>query len=124
MTARKVYFNGACPVCKAGVAKQRRKMQGELPHCTVEWLDINDDRHALADRGVSLDDVRLKLYVEDEEGKLQVGAAAFATLWRDTPSQRWLGRLVSRPGFSTLARGLYDLFAVVLYRWNRYKGRW
>jgi predicted DCC family thiol-disulfide oxidoreductase YuxK len=99
-------------------------MQASGASCPIEWLDINDDPQALAARGVSIDDVRLKLHVEDEAGNLHVGAAAVAALLRETPRQRWLGRLTSAPILSTMARWAYDAFAAALYRWNRSKGRW
>lgn len=120
MAVKKVYFNSACPVCNAGIKGQRAKMQG----CAIEWRDINQDREALAARGVTIDDVRRKLYVEDERGALHVGADAFAALWRETPGQRWWGRVAALPGIATVARWAYDAFAAVLWRWNRAKGRW
>ena len=120
MAVKKVYFNSACPVCNAGIKGQRARMEG----CAIEWRDINQDRDALAARGVTLDDVRRKLYLEDERGALHVGAAAFAALWRETPGQRWWGRLAALPGIRTVARWAYDAFAAALYRWNRAKGRW
>src|SRR5256885_15802222 len=88
MTVKKVYFNSACPVCNAGIKGQRARMEG----CAIEWRDINRPPDALAARGVTLDDVRRKLYVEDERGDLHVGAAAFAALWRETPGQTRWGR--------------------------------
>ena len=103
---------------------QRKKMENAVDRCQVEWHDINEEPEALADRGVSLDDVRRKLYVEDESGTLAVGAAAFAALWKETPGQRLLGRLTATPVLSTLARWLYDAFAALLYAWNRYNKRW
>jgi predicted DCC family thiol-disulfide oxidoreductase YuxK len=124
MTVRKVYFNSTCPVCNAGVKSQRAKMTGENPSCAIEWIDINDDPDALAERGVTLDDVRLKLYTEDDEQKLHIGAAAFASLWQETPSQRALGRFVSLPVIAPLSRLAYNVFAALLYRWNRWHGRW
>jgi predicted DCC family thiol-disulfide oxidoreductase YuxK len=120
MAVKKVYFNSACPVCNAGIKSQRGKMSA----CAIEWRDINEDRDALAARGVTIDDVRRKLYVEDEAGKLHVGSAAFAALWRETPGQRWWGRVAALPVIATLARWAYDAFAAGLYRWNRAKGRW
>src|SRR5262249_21168968 len=100
MTARKVYFNSTFLVWNRGVVSQRRKMGSGAGCGDIEWLDINDDPDALASRGVGIDDVRRKLYVEDERGDLHVGAAAFAALWRQTPGERWLGRLVSLPVLS------------------------
>jgi predicted DCC family thiol-disulfide oxidoreductase YuxK len=121
---RKVYFNGACPVCNAGVAHQRKKMENADGGCHIEWSDISDNPHALVNRGVSVDDVRRKLYVEDYQGRLAVGAAAFAALWSETPGQKMLGRLLTMPVIAVVGRWLYDGFAAVLYAWNRYKKRW
>jgi len=73
---------------------------------------------------VSLDDVRRKLYVEDDQGRLAIGAAAFAALWSETPGQKLLGRLVTMPVIAVVGRWLYDGFAAVLYGWNRHKKRW
>lgn len=120
MTVKKVYFNSACPVCNAGIKGQREKMAG----CAIEWVDINDDREAVAARGVGIEDVRRKLHVEDERGALHVGADAFTVLWRETPGQRWGARVAALPGIATLARWAYDGFAALLYRWNRARGRW
>jgi predicted DCC family thiol-disulfide oxidoreductase YuxK len=119
LTARKVYFNSACPVCNAGVSHQRKTMAQKAPTCEIEWCDINRAPEALAARGVSIDDVRRKLYVEDEHGRLYVGAAAFAALWCETPGQRWAGRLLRFPVIAALARWGYDGFAAALYAWNR-----
>jgi len=88
------------------------------------WRDINRTPDALATRGVTLDDVRRKLYVEDERGELHVGAAAFAACGARTPGQTWWGRVAALPGIRTVARWAYDAFAAGLYRWNRAKGRW
>src|SRR5262249_55587609 len=65
MAARKVYFNSTCPVCNAGVLSQRKRMGTDAGCRDIEWLDINDDPDALASRGVNIDNVRRKLYVED-----------------------------------------------------------
>jgi predicted DCC family thiol-disulfide oxidoreductase YuxK len=124
MTVRRVYFNSACPVCRAGVAAQRERMNATGTGCEIEWRDITQEPEALIQRGITVDDVRRKLYVEDEQGDLCVGAEAFAALWRETPGWRWLGRLLSVPGMSGLARWAYDRFADRLYAWNRRKGRW
>ena len=124
MTVRKVYFNSACPVCNAGITSQRGRMQGDPSSCAIEWIDINDKPDALVDRGVTIDDVRLKLYVEDERHNLHVGADAFKALWRETRGQRFLARVASLPVISILARWTYDAFAALLYAWNRRHGRW
>jgi predicted DCC family thiol-disulfide oxidoreductase YuxK len=90
----------------------------------VDWRDINLEPDALAACGASLDDVRRKLYTIDDSGRVHIGADAFIALWRATPGQRWLGRLVGAPVVRAIARALYDWFAGRLYAWNQRKGRW
>ena len=124
MKTRRVFFNSACPVCRAGVANQRERMEATGVGREIEWCDVATDPAALGGRSITVDDVRLKLYAEDEQGRLHVGADAFTALWRETPGRRWLGRLLSAPGLSGLARWTYDRFADFLYAWNRRHGRW
>ncbi len=117
-----VYYNSACPVCSAGILWQQR--QATDANCRVEYRDMTKEPDALAPKGVGLDDVRRYLYLIGEDGRLHRGAAAFTEIWRRTPRQRWLGRLLALPVFRAPARWLYDGFARALYDWNRRKGRW
>ena len=118
----KVYYNGACPVCRAGINSQRRRMS----RCDVdvEWIDIHTRPDRLEEIAAEQEFVRERLHVLDSDGNLAIGEQAFAALWQKTPKQRWLARLVSLPGVRTLARWSYNAFAAGLYRWNRAKGRW
>lgn len=115
-----VYYNAKCPVCDSGIRKQRVRM----PAAAIDWRDINCEPDALAARGIDIDAIRRKLHVIDGEGRLHVGADAFAALWRETPGWGWLGRLIALPAIRPLARLGYDGFADLLYRWNRRHGRW
>src|SRR6266849_10815224 len=118
----KVYYNGACPVCNAAICDQRARMQA----CGLraEWFDIHANPQVLKDLGLEQEEARKKLHVVDAAGSVKVGADAFATLWRYTPGQKLLGRLVQLPVFRTPAHASYNLFAAALYRWNKAKGRW
>ena len=118
--ATKVYYNSACPVCRAGIEAQ----QGKMSACEIEWIDVHANPDAVVEVGVDLEAVREKLYVRDADGRVHVGADAFSKLWRDTPGQRWLGRLAVLPGLKRITHMAYDWFARRLYRWNRRKGHW
>lgn len=118
----KVYYNSACPVCKAGIEFQQRKL-GDA--CTeIEWIDVHDRNDAVCDVGADLESVRERLHVVDDDGGLHVGADAFAELWSKTPGQNKLARIARIPGLRMVWNALYNGFAALLYRWNRINRRW
>ncbi|MCZ6453481.1 MAG: DUF393 domain-containing protein [Alphaproteobacteria bacterium] len=119
-----VFYNSACPVCRAGMDEQRGALEKAGVGDSVGFTDMTAAPDALADEGLTLDDVRRHFYTRDAAGTLHRGADAAALLWRMTPRRRWLGWLISRPVLRTIARLGYDWFADRLYAWNRRKGRW
>jgi predicted DCC family thiol-disulfide oxidoreductase YuxK len=118
----KVYYNSLCPVCRAGIEGQRRRMTAA--GAAAEWCDINQHPQALAEIGAEMEAVRMSLHVREADGTLAVGAEAFLALARATPGQGWLARLGGLPVIRPLFRRAYDAFAARLYRWNRRRGRW
>lgn len=119
----KVYYNGACPICNAGIKNQRKRMEA----CglkNIEWVDINTDPGAVLETGASLNQIQERLYVKDTNGQLNIGLDAFAYLWSQTNSQRWFAKLVQFPAIKQISRLTYNLFAHLLYRWNCNKKRW
>ena len=118
----KVYYNSRCPVCRAGIESQRRRMAAA--GAPAEWCDINEHPEALAEIGAGMEAVREKLYLRGPDGRLAIGADAFIALARATPGQGWLARLAALPLVKPLLHKLYDGFAARLYRWNRRRGRW
>ena len=122
MARTRVYYNGACPVCDAGIALQRRKLHGCAAE--VDWIDVHSDKGAVSEVGAELEFVRERLHVLDESGAVRVGSEAFAALWALTPNQGWFARLSRLPIVRTLFRWSYNGFAAALYRWNLRRGRW
>jgi len=121
--ASKVYYNSACPVCNAGIKDQRRRMEA----CgieDIEWVDVHTNPEAVSEVGASLEHVRERLHVKDSDGQLNVGADAFTRLWSQTRGQRRLAKLLRLPGLKQLTHLAYNVFARLLYCWNRTKGRW
>jgi len=122
MARTRVYYNSACPVCRAGIRQQRQKLEG--CDVDVEWIDVHADNQAVSQIGGDLEFVRERLHVRDESGTVHVGASAFSALWSLTPGQKRLGRLSGLPIIRDVFRWLYNAFAAALYRWNRWRGRW
>jgi predicted DCC family thiol-disulfide oxidoreductase YuxK len=115
-----VYYNSACAVCDAGIAKQKELTTS----CDITWVDVHTTPAAAKELGIDIELIREKLHVRDETGKMNVGASAMAALWRQTPSQLWLAKIVNFPALHWLAEKLYNLFASALYRWNRVLKHW
>ena len=119
----KVYYNGACPVCNAGIKDQRQRMEA----CgikDIEWVDVDANPDVVSEVGASLEQVRERLYVKDADGELNIGADAFTRLWSQTPSQRWLAISLRLPVLKQLTHLAYNIFARLLYQWNRAKRHW
>lgn len=121
MTTR-VYYNSACPVCDAGIRRQRDKL--DACGASMEWIDVHKDNRAAEEVGADLEFVRKRLHVVDDEGDLHVGADAIAELMSATTRQRGAARLVRLPVVRQFTRAVYNAFAAELYRWNRCKGHW
>ncbi len=119
-----VWYNTRCPVCDAGINRQRNRLLAAVQAGSISFRDINEEPDALAAHGASLDDVRRRLHATDETGKLIVGADVAIAVWRVTPGEGWLARLFGNPVALPLTRFVYDRFADVLFAWNRRKGRW
>jgi predicted DCC family thiol-disulfide oxidoreductase YuxK len=119
-----VWYNTHCPVCRAGIDRQRNKLLAAVAAGTIAFRDINLEPAALAGHGASLEDVRRRLHATDEAGRLIVGADVAIAVWRLTPGERWLAALLGNRVLRPLTRFAYDRFADRLYAWNRRKGHW
>jgi len=119
-----VWYNTCCPICNAGINRQRRRLIEVVKAGTIAFRDINLTPDALLSYGSSLNDVRRRLYATDEAGRLLVGADVAIAIWRLTPGERWLGSLLGNPVVRPITCFVYDRFADGLYAWNRRKGRW
>jgi len=119
-----VWYNIRCPVCAAGINRQKRRLIEAVEAGRVEFRDINFESGALSAFGASLEDIRRRLHAIDAEGRLLVGADVAIAVWRLTPGEGWLAILFGNPIALPLTRFAYDRFADLLYGWNRRKGRW
>ena len=119
-----VWYNTRCPVCDAGIIRQKRRLIDAVKAGRIEFRDINFEPDALAAYGASLEDIRRRLHATDADGRLLVGADVAVSVWRATPGEGWLASLFGNAVMLPLTRLAYDRFADLLYAWNRRKGRW
>jgi predicted DCC family thiol-disulfide oxidoreductase YuxK len=119
-----VWYNTRCPVCDAGIRRQKRRLIEAVKAGRVEFRDINLEPEALAAYGASLEDIRRRLHATDPAGRLLTGADVAIAVWRATPGEGWLAALFGNALTRPLTRFAYDRFADRLYAWNRRNGRW
>jgi predicted DCC family thiol-disulfide oxidoreductase YuxK len=116
----KVYYNSACPVCKAGIDYQMEKEN----LCDIQWKDVHQNNEFVSELNADLDFVRERLHVVDENGDVQIGFDAFLAIWRYSPTESWKSTLFGLPLIKPLCRVTYNLFAAALYKWNKLKNHW
>lgn len=119
-----VWYNTRCPVCDAGIGRQRYKLLNAVKTGAIEFRDVNLEPETLAKYGATLEDVRRRLHATNESGQLLVGADVVIAVWRLTPGERWLAAVAGNPIVRPATRFVYDRFADLLYAWNRRRGRW
>jgi predicted DCC family thiol-disulfide oxidoreductase YuxK len=119
-----VWYNTRCPVCNAGINRQKRRVIETVCSGAIEFRDINAEPFALSRFGADINDVRRRLHGVDPDGQLYVGADCAIEIWLRTPGDAWLGRVLGLPILRRITRFGYDRFADLLYAWNRSKGRW
>jgi len=113
-----VYYNSACPVCDAGIRRQRDRM-GD---CGVRFIDVHTEPDVADDLGIDLEALRERLHVRDASGAMQVGERAFTALLSQTPGRQHWATVAARLGWIT--GPLYKVAARLLYCWNRRRGHW
>ncbi len=119
-----VWYNSKCPVCDAGIDRQRNRLLRAVKAGAIDFRDIGEEPEALAAHGAGIEDVRRRLHAVDADGRLYVGADCAVEIWRRTPGDRWLAAIAGAAPVRPLARFLYDRFADRLYAWNRRRGHW
>lgn len=100
-----VFFNGACPVCRAAIDRYRALM-GERRDFL--WRDLRYYPDALAAFGIDRDEAARCVHVIDRTGALRKGVDGAIALWREMPGKRrWRARVLSLPLVHALAGWFY-----------------
>lgn len=108
--AARVFYDGACPLCRREIAHYRRLRGADR----LAWVDISRDQVALDAHGLSREAAMARMHVLDSGGEWQTGAWAFAEMWSHLPAYRWLARAVRKTGALPILDRGYSRFA----RWR------
>lgn len=97
-----VMFDGACPLCRREIGLY----QSLTPLQPVAWLDVSCADVTPEARA----QLMARFHVQQSDGQMLSGAAAFVALWLSLPGWRWLGRLGRLPGVTPLLEVAYRGF--------------
>ncbi|WP_438969712.1 thiol-disulfide oxidoreductase DCC family protein [Methylophaga sp.] len=87
------FHDGDCPVCR--IETNLMKKLDKSGH--VEWIDINKNRHALEQYGISYDECMSSMHVFDKQQKrMRTGVDGFLSLWQHLPFYNRLANMVSK----------------------------
>lgn len=108
----RVFYDGSCIVCATEIEHYlRRDREGRL-----EPVDISAGEFDPTIYRISRNEFMDQLHAIDNSGRIYRGVEAFRAIWQAFPESTWfglLGRLISLPGISALARLAYRGFARV-----------
>lgn len=111
--AAEVFFDGACPLCRAEIETYRRMDGMER----LVWRDVADDAFEAPDldRTAAL----ARFHARRADGRVVSGAAAFLAVWRASPRLAPLARALDRRGPRDLLELGYRVFLRVRPLWRR-----
>lgn len=91
MAKLKTFFDGGCPLCRREIAHYQRIDRAGR----IQWIDITQEREALADAGLDLSLAMRRLHVQERDGRLLSGIDAFVAIWCRLPRWRLLAQIVT-----------------------------
>ena len=109
----KVWFDGACPLCRREIALMRRLDKRRA----INFVDVADG----ADPSCPVDRSQLLArFHAEEDGVMHHGAAAFAAMWRAIPLLRPLGLAARNDTVLRMLEAAYVQFLKVRPRLQRF----
>jgi predicted DCC family thiol-disulfide oxidoreductase YuxK len=114
-----VFHDGVCQLCSREISL----LEKLADPAGMQFVDIANPAFDAAAHGVDPLAVHRHMHVRDAEGNLQVGLDALITMWRPVPYFRHLAFFSRLPGFYTLGKLGYAVFAWVRPKLPRRKPR-
>jgi predicted DCC family thiol-disulfide oxidoreductase YuxK len=103
-----VFYDGKCGLCRREIEHYKR-----IAHQGIfDWVDITKTPDPFTSRGYVVKEGLKALHVEDGNGRMRIGMAAFGVIWSGLP---WAWPLLSYPLrvplILSLAEAIYFRFA-------------
>ncbi|MDX1581751.1 MAG: DUF393 domain-containing protein [Alphaproteobacteria bacterium] len=110
-----VFYDGNCPLCAREIAFYQRRRGADK----IAWQDVSSTPGEDVAPGLSRQQAMARFHVQEGDGDVISGGAAFARLWQALPAFRPFGLVFSVPPFSWLLDAAYPLFLKLRPRLQR-----
>ena len=101
-----VFHDGDCPICELEINFMKKIDKRKA----IQWVDINKDKAALDQAGITYQQAMDQIHVMDANGMKQ-GVDGFVLIWQELPYFRRLVPLVKLPVIGSIMKFGYRLFA-------------
>ena len=109
----KVFFNNSCNICRFEINHYKKISDNSL-----EWVDITNNKDALALTSKSQKELLRRLHVIDN-GKVIGGAKAFLIIWAKIPKYKILSKIFSFKPMFLIFHYFYEVAAYFLFIKNK-----
>lgn len=100
-----IFFDGSCPLCRSEIGLYRKRdTAGGL--CFVDVSKVNATLPEALDREKAM----ARFHVIAQDGRMLSGVVAFIEVWRQLPGWRWVAKVASLPGLSSVLECIYRVF--------------
>ena len=102
------FHDGECPICTIEINAMKKLDKAG----NVKWVDIAQDKTALATAGLTYQQAMERMYVIDENQQLQSGLLGFLQLWKQLPYYRRIAPIIENiPLLLPVMEFFYGIFA-------------
>jgi predicted DCC family thiol-disulfide oxidoreductase YuxK len=102
------FHDGECPICNIEI-KAMKKLDKVG---NINWVDISQDKVALAKAGLTYKQAMDRMHVIDENQQLQSGVLGFLQVWKQLPYYRRIAPIIEYvPLLLPLMEICYRIFA-------------
>ena len=92
----RVFFNNQCPICSAEISHYRG-ISASGHGFTIKFKDINSCPNSLVHCHLGFADIKRRMYVRDEYGRVLSGIDAFIAIWQHLPGYERVARWFRHP---------------------------
>ena len=102
----KVFYDGACPLCRREIALYRDLDGAE----TIDWVNVADCNDQDIPVDVTRDQLLGRFHIQMADQSVKSGAAAFVEIWHNLRAFRYVAGLARLPGAMPVLELGYTVF--------------